>query len=169
LAPDEKMYIICGNGKKDIHRINSPDLLGLACDVQQHSVHLTAYNAFTIPGNVNYFLAAEGGTICDSLLTSQKDLIIFNKDKLFLFPNPCNNKLMLFLPDAFKDKTTITVYDETGRLLFIQHVSRVYKGFEVGSFVKKISVHSSFYNPQIFKFVIFKSTLVQLQHLRSPY
>ncbi len=91
LAPDGKIYINCGNGTVDIHVINYPDSVGLACDLCQHCIHLPAYNGFTIANHPNYFLGAESGSICDSLTTSVQSLSVQSL-KLELFPNPVFNE-----------------------------------------------------------------------------
>ncbi|HNQ00187.1 MAG TPA: T9SS type A sorting domain-containing protein, partial [Bacteroidia bacterium] len=93
LAQDHKIYINTGNGTPWLHVINHPDSVGLACDVQQHSFKLPTINAATMPNYPNFFLGAEGGTVCDSLIT-----IVENKNllpELILFPNPVRNSMYL--------------------------------------------------------------------------
>ncbi|MBL0102940.1 MAG: hypothetical protein IPP51_03815 [Bacteroidetes bacterium] len=70
LAPDGKIYINCCDGSRYFHVINSPDSTGLSCDFIQRGLPLPRWNAFTIPNYPNYFLGAEGGTVCDSLPTN---------------------------------------------------------------------------------------------------
>ena len=70
LAPDGKIYTNCGDGSKYLHVINSPDSAGLACNFVQRGFPLPRWNAFTIPNFPNYFLSAQGGTVCDSLLSA---------------------------------------------------------------------------------------------------
>jgi hypothetical protein len=67
LMADGKIYIISGNGTTDFHVINSPDSLGAACDVCQHCINVSGFNAATIPNYPNYFLGAELGSICDTI------------------------------------------------------------------------------------------------------
>ncbi len=87
LAPDGKIYINTGNGSKYFHVINSPDSAGLACDFVQRGLPLPRWNAFTIPNYPNYFLGAEGGTVCDSLATGISD-IKSPIEAFTVFPNP---------------------------------------------------------------------------------
>ena len=94
LAPNDKIYINCGNSTTEMHVINYPDSAGLACDVCQHCVSLPAFNAFTIPNFPNYFLGAEGGTLCDSLPTEVRPQVL-RKEELELFPNPVRNLLYI--------------------------------------------------------------------------
>ncbi len=94
LAPDNKIYITCGNSTTDIHVINFPDSVGASCDFCQHCVSLPAFNAATIPNHPNYFLGADGGTVCDSLPTG----LAFIKratDEFLLFPNPALNDIYI--------------------------------------------------------------------------
>ena len=93
LAPDGKIYINCGNSTLDIHVINSPDSLGLACNICQHCIHLPALNAFTIPNYPNYFLGPEIGTLCDSLNIGI-DESDFKNIQVQIFPNPVINHEM---------------------------------------------------------------------------
>lgn len=95
LAPDDKIYINCGNSTTEMHVINYPDSAGVACEVCQHCVYLPAFNAFTIPNFPNYFLGAEGGTVCDSLITEIPSTVPLMEEELFLFPNPVRNLLYL--------------------------------------------------------------------------
>ncbi len=90
LAPDGKIYINCGNSTMDIHVINNPDSLGLACSVCQHCIHLPAFNAFTIPNHPNYFLGADSGSICDSLV-SISTLQVAVGSSFKIYPNPIIN------------------------------------------------------------------------------
>ncbi|MCX6292657.1 MAG: hypothetical protein NT126_12995, partial [Bacteroidetes bacterium] len=77
LAPDGKIYINCGNGTLDIHVINYPDSLGLSCNLCQHCIHLPTFNAFTIPNHPNYFLGAETGSLCDTVLATNYSNLSF--------------------------------------------------------------------------------------------
>ena len=88
LASNGKIYINCQNSTVDMHIINQPDSIGISCDVCQHCLNLPIYNAFTIPNYPNFYLGAEGGTICDSLPTELSELNVYKGDKLKVFPNP---------------------------------------------------------------------------------
>ena len=96
LAPDGKIYISCTNGTLDIHEISYPDSLGMACQVCQHCVHLPSYDNSTIPNHPNYFLGAEGGSVCDSLPTAV--LNFKSPAAIELFPNPFTNLFYIKTP-----------------------------------------------------------------------
>lgn len=92
LAPDGKIYISCTNGTLDIHSIDNPDSLGMACNVCQHCVHLPAYDGFTIPNMPNYHLGSLAGSQCDTL-TAGVEAISDKNMSVNLFPNPAREKL----------------------------------------------------------------------------
>ena len=94
LAPDNKIYINTGNGSRYFHVINSPDSAGIACDFVQRGLPLPRWNAFTIPNYPNYFLGAEGSTVCDSLPTGISD-IIGPIEAFSVFPNPVRDLLFV--------------------------------------------------------------------------
>lgn len=100
LAPDGKIYINCGDGSKYFHVINSPDSAGQAYDFVQRGLPLPRWNAFTIPNYPNYFLGAEGSTVCDSLSTSISD-ITGPIEAYSVFPNPVRD--LLFVNNTAKE------------------------------------------------------------------
>ncbi|MBK8875859.1 MAG: hypothetical protein IPN13_18955 [Bacteroidetes bacterium] len=55
LAPDGKIYITTGNGTFFFHTIDQPDLPGLSCSVNQHSVQIPFFFN-TIPNHQIIFL-----------------------------------------------------------------------------------------------------------------
>lgn len=116
LAPDGKIYINCGNGTFDMHVINFPDSLGVACDLQQHSIHLPAKNAFTMVNHPNYFLNALAGSICDTLtaVTNIKTGI----GDVNVFPNPANRLLYVQWRGVNNlRKAELHVYNTMGQLM----------------------------------------------------
>ncbi|MEI6524270.1 MAG: WD40 repeat domain-containing protein, partial [Bacteroidota bacterium] len=64
LAPDGKIYITSNNTSRKLHVINNPDMQGLACDFQQHSVSIPTYNDGTCPTSINLALYQEPGSPC---------------------------------------------------------------------------------------------------------
>ncbi|HRH66797.1 MAG TPA: T9SS type A sorting domain-containing protein, partial [Bacteroidia bacterium] len=95
LAYDGKIYFNTGTSTRWMHVINYPDSAGTACDFHQHSLMLPTINSFTIPNYPNFFLGAEGGTICDSLITEMPTAAPQPEAELLLFPNPVRNLLYL--------------------------------------------------------------------------
>ncbi len=93
LGPDGKIYINNSNGTNKLHVINSPDSMGLSCDVCQHCIHLPTYNAFTIPNSPNYYLGPENASVCDSLNSGIN--AIREVASLKIYPNPASDFLWI--------------------------------------------------------------------------
>ncbi len=89
LAPDGKIYMSCANSSPYLHVINYPDSAGLSCGFCQHCISLPVLNAFTIPNFPNYYLGAEIGSSCDSLLNYQSELSV--TEGLVVSPNPTHD------------------------------------------------------------------------------
>ncbi|MCX6292011.1 MAG: T9SS type A sorting domain-containing protein [Bacteroidetes bacterium] len=114
LAPDGKIYINCGNGTLDMHVIDFPDSLGLGCNLCQHCIHLQSFNSFTIPNHPNYFLGAENGSLCDTvLLANSSDL--FNGSSLHVFPNPVTRGDLTFTYNVLHEPAIIIINDIDGK------------------------------------------------------
>ncbi len=121
LAPDGKIYFNCGNGTSVMHVINYPDSAGLSCDFCQHCIALPAYNAFTMPNHPNYFLGAEGSTVCDSLPTEISD-ITTPIEAYSVFPNPVRD--LLFVNRSIKESVKeIDITNSLGQMESIKFVS----------------------------------------------
>lgn len=67
LGPDNRIYICGTNSARYLHVINNPDLPGLACNVQQHSIQLNTFNDASMPNFPNFRLGALPCSICDTL------------------------------------------------------------------------------------------------------
>ena len=67
LALDGKVYVGCPGQHKHIHVINEPELPGVACDFQQHSIELFTSNFWSFPNQAHTRLGPVDGSICDSL------------------------------------------------------------------------------------------------------
>ncbi len=89
LGPDNKIYINSTSTVFDFHVINFPDSAGLACDLQQHSVHLPGFSA-SLPNHPNYFLGPIPGSVCDSL-ASDIPIISSAVQSFYVFPNPARD------------------------------------------------------------------------------
>lgn len=66
-APDDRIYMTAANGVNFLHRINSPDSFGSACNFIQRDVRLPATMAFRLPNYPNYRLYEIPGSSCDTL------------------------------------------------------------------------------------------------------
>jgi hypothetical protein len=119
LAPDNKIYINCGNSTLDIHVINYPDSAGAACGFCQHCIHLPAFNGFTIPNHPNYFLGTLVGSVCDTLHIGIDDVL--NTNNTFnLFPNPANR--LVYVTQKTNDVIrTVEVFNALGQKMNLKY------------------------------------------------
>ena len=117
LAPDGKIYISCTNGTLDIHAIDYPDSVGMACHVCQHCVHLPAYNAFGIPNHPNYHLNALQGSLCDTITSIRNSQLPVGREDVNLFPNPVT-RVLYVVTEKFNFKN-IKIFDAFGQEVFV--------------------------------------------------
>jgi hypothetical protein len=120
LGANGKIYLTTGNTTHYIHAIENPDNIGMACNVQQHSVLLPCYHGQAVPNHPNYYLGRLVGSACDTL-TSVNDLTEHDF-KFSLSPNPTNGsiKIVYLLPQ--NQKGVFEVYDVTGKKVFSYHL-----------------------------------------------
>lgn len=82
LGPDGKVYFSTTNSTLSWHVIHSPDLPGVAADIEQHGIDLTKYNNGTMAIYPNYRLGEWEGAPCDTL-NGQKPGDGFSKTSWF--------------------------------------------------------------------------------------
>jgi hypothetical protein len=117
LAPDGKIYISTGNGTHYLHTINAPDSAGIACNVQQHSIRLPAFNFRSLPNHPNYRLGRLVGSSCDTITVGSKQVTV-RQLQIRVFPNPTNGIIYL---ENLPENATIEVFNSIGQLLQIQN------------------------------------------------
>ncbi len=122
-AANGKIYITTGNGTDYLHVINFPDSLGMACDVQQHSLFLNSYNFRTVPNHPNYYLGPLIGSPCDTLAHVGLQTHEEQVQNFTLSPNPStgNIKIIYLLPQ--NKEGAFEVYDLNGKLVFTKQLS----------------------------------------------
>jgi hypothetical protein len=115
LAPDGKIYITTGNGTRYFHVINSPDSLGLACNLLQHSLFIPTYNFNTLPNPPNYFLGKIVGGPCDTVPFNNAINELPEKVPKVM-PNPTSGKFTLWF--GVHDKPGwAEIYDINGKCI----------------------------------------------------
>jgi hypothetical protein len=117
LAPDSKIYISTDNGCDAMHVIESPDSLGVACNVMQHSLYFSDYfaNVVSVPNIPDYKLGAVGEAGCDSAVSineSTPEELNFD-----LYPNPVTDKLYFQVFSDLSSTVNARMYDPFGRLI----------------------------------------------------
>ena len=121
LAPDNKIYVNCTNAETVMHVINKPDLLGTACDVQQHAIDLGCYNAFTIPNYPNFRLGKMAGSPCDTIVSGLAGPVPEVGSAYTISPNPTSGILHITNLSGVKNtgkEIQITITSTTGRLVY---------------------------------------------------
>ena len=115
LAYNQKIYIISGDSS--FSSIENPDSLGLACNVQMNSIHLSHINHGTVPNYPNYRLGPDIGSVCDSL-SGINDKNAFQL-KLNVFPNPSATGVFHFqFNDVREQIKDLEISDVTGRIVY---------------------------------------------------
>jgi hypothetical protein len=118
LAPNNKIYIACGNSTNYLHVINAPDEKGVACNVVQHGVKLPLFNAFSIPNFPNFRLGKQEGSACGKVANTDVSL----SASIPVFPNPASDWINIDLSDISftTPDLSIKLYDSTGKLVLQQ-------------------------------------------------
>ncbi len=117
LAADGKIYISSGNSVIDLHYINYPDSAGVACDVQQHALHLPCYSGRGNVNHPNYYLGCDTTLGCQCL-TIGVDEIAGHDFKFSVSPNPTHGalKIIYLLPQNKSGK--LEIFDMNGRRVY---------------------------------------------------
>jgi hypothetical protein len=97
LAPDNRIYFVDNTNTLTV--INHPNVWGLGCDVQQHSILLPTINGNTVPNYPNFYLGALVGSGCDTLLSTIKEeggsTGSPTRNKVSVYPNPAQDILTI--------------------------------------------------------------------------
>ncbi|HRH62508.1 MAG TPA: T9SS type A sorting domain-containing protein [Bacteroidia bacterium] len=96
LADDDKIYISSESSTLSLHYINKPDSSGISCDVRQHSLPIPCYHFVTVPNHPNYFLGADTGSVCDTLLSMKNSEFRIQNEKIAVFPNPAREQFTVY-------------------------------------------------------------------------
>ena len=114
LAPDGKIYIISFNSSLHTHVIEQPDILGIGCNVMQHSYITPTLNGGTCPNHPNYHLGALTGSSCDSLSTGLNEQQL--NHEIRVYPNPAKDKAWLTYHFDAIHNGWMEIYDQLGKL-----------------------------------------------------
>ncbi len=116
LASDNKIYIAAYNASSVMHIIDSPDVLGIGCNVIQHGISLPVLNDGTVPNHPNCHLGPVVGSICDSLSVGLPHNSIQSAG-LRLNPNPANNQVWVNYQFPNNSDGWLEIYDPVGQLI----------------------------------------------------
>jgi hypothetical protein len=122
LSANGKIYLSSGNSVLDLHYINYPDSDGVACDVQQHAVHLPC---FAIRGQIfhpNYYLGCDTTSGCACLTSTGVGEFSKHDFKAKISPNPglYGFRILYLLPQ--NKSGILTVYDMQGREMYKENL-----------------------------------------------
>ncbi len=158
LAPDKKIYINCGNGVPNLHVINYPDSVGLSCNLVQHAISLPTINAFTIPNHPNYFLGADSGSVCDTLILSNFLIQNSNRDALDLsvYPNPSQNYFYINYQLQSNEAEQFILTNSFGMEVLRKHISGESQSDIVNTTWLQSGIYFWKFQNQIGKIVIIK-------------
>jgi Secretion system C-terminal sorting domain len=128
LASDKKIYVTSIGSCVDHHVINYPDSAGLACDVQQHSLHIPCLNFGSVPNHPNYFLGADTGTVCDSITIGLNAELRMQNAELKVSPNPASSIITLNASRVKGNKASFSIFNSVGELIG-KRAAQVYGGY----------------------------------------
>jgi lysyl endopeptidase len=132
LAPDNKIYISTGNGTRYLHVINNPDSVGLACDLQQHSITLPSICANSIPYHPNYFLGPDVGSSCDTL-TAISETIPINGEQIAVYPNPAQNYFIVKHSFEQNQSVQFVLFNSTGKEILSKNIFSVSQSIDISN------------------------------------
>lgn len=149
LAPDGKIYINSNNSTNRLHIIDYPDSLGLACNFIQHGFLIPSLNGSTIPNYPNYFLGADSGSVCDTLMLSnfQNSKPISKTASITISPNPAENYFDINIRSSLANGAQIVLYNAMGKEV---------KRTNLNENVKTLKVNTSDFQNGIY-FYVFKN------------
>ncbi len=114
LAPDGKIYIATTSTNDVMHIIDSPNNVGIACNVLQHGLQLPVINDHTVPNHPNYHLGPLVGSICDSLSVGLPHNTVQSAG-LRLNPNPASNQVWVNYQFPNNHDGWLEIYDPLGK------------------------------------------------------
>ncbi|MBK8875598.1 MAG: hypothetical protein IPN13_17445 [Bacteroidetes bacterium] len=116
LAPDGKIYISTFGGCDVLHVIESPDSLGLACNVLQNELVLPIRNS-SIPNFPNYSVGVLPGSSCDTIVGIHP--IPINKPpNLNLFYQPQGQTASITASNLIGTKGIMEIFDVHGKMVY---------------------------------------------------
>ena len=119
IGPDGKIYINTTSTTMALHTIESPDSVGVACNVQQHFVLLPKFNA-TLPNFPNYRLGVLAGSPCDTLTNLNNVQPLDMRFKVF--PNPNSGKFQISYQLPQNKQGRLEILDINGKLLWSRNL-----------------------------------------------
>jgi Secretion system C-terminal sorting domain len=119
LGPDGKIYVFNAAGRRTFAVIESPDSLGLACNVIQHKYNFPQWGVVRQPPRFpNYRLGAMVGSPCDTIVYTSATSVTRPQASMKLLPNPATDYTVadISVSDYSENQQLIlSVVDVSGR------------------------------------------------------
>lgn len=115
LGPDCRIYVIPPNGSSSMHIIHDPEVKGLDCRFEQHSLHLPVGNTISLPNFPNYRL--DLAPPCDPDIKSGFFQFYVPPTPVDVYPNPTDGALWIHFSDAWANggAVHVDIVDQIGR------------------------------------------------------
>jgi hypothetical protein len=123
LAPDGKIYISCPGSTLYIHKIENPNIKGKACTFTLNALKLPVYNQGSMPYYPEYNLGKLVNSPCDTLKTSNTELLNILEYKIY--PNPTSTALTLDINSHYQSILKLELYDGFGKKVLIQQLDNI--------------------------------------------
>jgi hypothetical protein len=98
--------------------IQSPDIGGVGCNLQQHCLHLPTFNAGTVDNHPHYRLGALIGSPCDTVYNAASPSHSRGGEQIRAYPNPANEKVRLTWDLLMPDATVCIISNDIGRIVY---------------------------------------------------
>ncbi|MBL0054534.1 MAG: hypothetical protein IPP29_25160 [Bacteroidetes bacterium] len=121
LGANGKIYISSGSSVISMHYIDSPDVFGIGCNVQLHSLPLPCWTIRANVNHPNYYLGCDTTLGC-GCATSYNDVAIDNYT-LRIFPNPSNGNFNIGYKSISKS-SLLSVINTNGVVVFSKYLPR---------------------------------------------
>ena len=117
-----KIYISSTGGTLYFNVIDSPDSLGLACNVLQHSLQSPTFLFFNYVNHPNYYLGCDTSSGCPCLSASGLQELISHDFHFSILPNPNKGvfKIIYLLPQ--NKGGLLDVIDVQGKIMYTQNL-----------------------------------------------
>jgi len=116
LGLDGRIYVANVAGNFILQYIQTPDSLGVNCNVIQNTFYVPGLNTYCFPNSPNWDLGPLVGSSCDSLsvgITTGSN----ENNKLQVYPNPAHDIFWIKYNIPTYPNAELEIYDVSGRLL----------------------------------------------------
>jgi len=119
LAPNGKIYIGGRTQYNYLHVIHNPDCKGLLCNLEQYALKLNEFPHFCSQGvpNIPHFKNRPQDINCDTVNIVNSISPMFDKENIFIYPNPVDEYLTVELAGIISDLSNVKIVSVLGQEL----------------------------------------------------